>query len=241
MSRIIFGSTAIKHWFPDFREPKDLDVIDTELDYLKYPKGSNEVFNSPTLSTLAPQEYLGKDLLLTIKIAHLSWDIKWDKHMADVQFLLSKDCKLDRVFYHFIFNDFQNVHGKKQVHMDVPETDFFTQSITRSIPHDELHELVKLSSEPMHKLIREDLSKPYCSESLFNQLSEDERLMCAVEEVFVIALERYSDYPIKISRYKALKQLITSMTTGWFNIYLIVNFKKIMEFPLDKLKEIRND
>lgn len=30
MKTLIFGSTASKHWFPDFRDPKDLDVLSPE-------------------------------------------------------------------------------------------------------------------------------------------------------------------------------------------------------------------
>lgn len=243
MPRVIFGSTAIKHWFPTFREPKDLDVIDTDLDYYKYPKGHLEVFNSTTLKMWFddyPTQYCSPNEIYTIKLSHLAWDINWDKHMHDLMFLKSMGCCVIPELLKGLIEDFSAIHGRKKVRMDVPEEQFFTSRISRRLPHDELHELMAFNDYPMHFRIREDLSKPLCSENLWLRLTDTERLQCAVEEVFVIALERYIWYPIKIARYKALKQLITSMTTGWFNVYLIEHFSEIMVYPLDKLEVVRS-
>ena len=92
---IIIGSTAIKFWYPDFkREPKDLDLILYEGEeipkeflekYNKIETLSNPIllqFCKNNLFQISP--YLNPDILYTLKMSHMFWDINWEKHMFDI-------------------------------------------------------------------------------------------------------------------------------------------------------------
>ena len=89
-------------------------------------------------------------------------------------------------------------------------------------------------------MIRKDQNSPLCDEKMFTELSFDDRIKTALEEIHVIATERilvHKNIPLKHARYKALKHLITSMTKGWFNRFLVVNFDHLMYYETETWKQ----
>lgn len=234
--KLIYWSTAIKFWFNDYkREPKDLDIISDEWDintkwieyywidefeYLRY----NNIHH----------KYLDKDLLYTIKLSHLSYDINWDKHMHDVIFLKSKWCKLDKVFYGMLIKARSKIHWTKHIKMWVDNSDFFKWNIKRKYNHDWLHEQFAFYNRPLNEKIREDLNSPLCSELLWDKLSYEDKLKCATEELYVLTCERYifvnKPLPLKFAKTKMLKQMIVSTTSWWFNLFLKENFMELLKF-----------
>ena len=105
MRKVIIGSTAIKHHFPHFpREPKDLDIA------VGFPKEKSrkgiEYLENPLLFKWVSEgeEYLTPNMLLNLKMSHLFFDINWDKHMWDVQFLLKEGYKWDMVIVEELYN-----------------------------------------------------------------------------------------------------------------------------------------
>jgi hypothetical protein len=250
--QLIYGSEAVNHWFPDFpREPKDRDFIVLGVPYNKehhfYEATNNtdntagikfEYFSAKELDYVfeinSDPKYVDPDLLYTIKMSHSFWDVKWDKTIHDILFLQSKGCKLNRELYLKLYQLWTNVHRKKSVNMNKANSEFFKDKITRKFNHDFLHEQFAFYKRPLNETIRPDIDRTWCSEELFNKLSEEDKLKCALEEVYVIAYERFSigNVPIKLSIIKALKQLITTMTKGWFALYLVLHFKEIIRFPI---------
>ena len=245
MKYLIYGSTAIKHFFPDYNhEPKDLDII-TETDN-KYHLDINgckriEQYYLPEFSYIfennKDEEFVDPDFLYTIKMSHLSWDINWDKHMKSAIVLREKGAKLDKTFYDSLMTAWSRVHGKKQVKMNVNNSDFFKENIQRKYDHEYLHEVFSFYDRPLNERIRKDLDSPLCSEELWNKLSEEDKFKCALEELMVLSTERFllsdTKIPINHARTKMLKQMITSTTTGWFNLFLKLNFKRFIDegFP----------
>jgi hypothetical protein len=224
MDNLIFGSTALKHWFPDFpRNPKDLDYIGKGksgkgIEYHFAPSFKHIVkFNSDT-------RYVDPNFLYTIKISHACYDINFDKTMHDIKFMKDKGCKLNYELYESLLEDWSIIHHKKKVKLEGDTDTFFTSKITRKYNHDELHELVKFGDRPLHETIRPNLHSVKCSKLLWDKITHEEKLKCALEEAYVFGIERYLEYPPKIALAKALKQLITSSTTGWFNLFLIDNY-----------------
>ena len=221
---LIFGSCAAKHWFPDFRIPNDFETISPGNQYWIDSFHYLEINNSD------PQ-YVDANFLYTIKVSHAAWNIHWDKTMLDIKFFQNKNCILDMTFFDLLYKDWELLHGKKKVNMNVQNDNFFTSKITRTIAHDKLHEIVKFYDKPLHESIRKDLNSPLCSKELFYNLSKDDRIKCMLEEIHVFILERYSHVKsVNHAKYKALKQLITSSTSGWFNLELILNFQNLMNF-----------
>jgi len=99
---LVIGSSAIKHWYPDFnREPKDVDVISDKRGSSEWITTKNnsdmtfshkriEFLDDPGITKYQSKGYLRPDLILTLKCSHIFWDINWDKHMFDIQFLSIK-------------------------------------------------------------------------------------------------------------------------------------------------------
>lgn len=231
---LIYGSTAIKYWYPDYSKiPKDLDVI-TNKEF----KSSKEIEyywmkEFEYLTENKDWRYVDPNSLLTIKLSHLSYDINWDKHMKDVIFLKSKGCIIDLKFYKILMKWWEKVHWKSKVNLNKINSEFFQKKITRKFDHDWLHEQVAFYDRPLHESIREDLDSPQCSEKLFAALTSKKKLECALEELYVLTLERFifvdKPLPLNFAKTKMLKQMITSTTKWWFNLFLKENFSEILK------------
>jgi hypothetical protein len=93
-------------------------------------------------------------------------------------------------------------------------------------------------------MLRLDPNDVKFSKALWVALSYEDQIKCALEETYVFALERYLEFPPKIAFLKALKQLITSSTKGYFNLFLIDNFFELMYYDKNKYfthyKEVKN-
>ena len=257
MRYLIYGSTAIKHFFPDYnREPKDLDIItETDNKYHLDIQGCNRIeqYYLPEFEYIfennADKEFVDPDFLYTIKISHLSWDINWDKHMKAAIFLEEQGCKLDKELYDSLMIAWQRVHGKKSVKMNVKNSDFFKENIYRKFNHEYLHEQFAFYERPLNERIRKDLDSPLCSEELWNLLCTEDKIRCALEEIYVLAAERYifaqdpeRSWKLEHAVVRTLKNMITSTTSGWFNTFLKLNFNTLRntrpERIVQKIKEL---
>lgn len=230
--KLIIGSTAMRHWFPDFREPKDLDlltpyqikcdkagVIETqwhrEAEFL-IKKSKDPVFADPAL-------------LFSIKVSHAHWNIHWDKTMYDIEFLKRKGVVLDMEVYDRLIPVWEEIHGKKKVNMKQSMDTFFKDAVKRDYDHELLHELVAFYDRPLHEQIRPDHGTAWCSRELFEGLSPDDQARCVLEEILATAIERgrLTNHSGKIERLTAVNKahflLCTSMAKGWFARYLILN------------------
>jgi hypothetical protein len=240
--KLIYGSRAMKHWFKDSREPQDLDYINSD----KLAKSTKDIEHHWTdafqyLMKNKDNKYVDPDFLYTIKVSHAAWDINWDKTMLDINYLQNKGCKLNKTFFNLLIHDWDKIHGTKKVKMNVRNQDFFKSNIKRRFNHEWLHEQFAFFDRPLNERIRKDLNSPLCSNDLWDELTDDEKFKCALEEIFVLTTERYifidRPLPIKTARLKTLKNMITSTTSGWFNLYLIENFESLRTAELDYLKQ----
>ena len=169
--------------------------------------------------------------------------------MSHVIFLKNKGCKLDEELYQMLLKDWAEVHGnKKHIRFNMKKDRFFNKNVERKYNHDWLHEFLAFRDKAWHNYIRPDSESAYCSERLWNGLTLDEKIECALEEIYVIATERFvlpDGIPPKIAKQKALKKLITGMSKGWFNLFLIENFERLIKFNdenwINKLKELKDE
>jgi len=224
----------MKHWFPDWKgEPKDLDIFsrtgdtsrDIEIfwfDAFSYIEDNNNNIDSV---------YVDANLLYTLKVSHAHWNVKWDKTLAHIIFMKEKGCVLNREFYDLLIEQWNETHGKKDFSLNGSNEDFFTEKATRKVPHDTLHELLAFNKRPMHELIREDINSPMCSKLLWDFLSHEDKVKTCLEEIYVIATERFilpKGYSPNRAKYNSFKQLITTMTKGWFPLFMLENAKEIL-------------
>ena len=256
MNYLIYGSAAIKHFFPNYNhEPKDLDIItETDNKYQLDVQGCKRIeqYYLPEFKYIfennRDQEFVDPDFLYTIKISHLSWDINWDKHMKAAIFLEQNGARLDKTLYDSLMIAWSRVHGKKQVRMGVKNSEFFKENIYRKFNHEFLHEKFAFYNRPLNERIRKDLDSPLCSEELWNLLSEEDKIKCAIEEIYVLAAERYifvrepeRSWKLEHAVVKTLKNMITSTTTGWFNLYLKLNFNTLRTYHVPNIVEKINE
>ena len=252
MKYLIYGSAAIKYHFPNYdKELNDLDIITREDNKLHLEiSGCKRIeqYYLPEFEYIFENNrdelYVDPDFLYTIKISHLSWDINWDKHMKAAIFLEEQGCKLDKELYDSLMIAWQRVHGKKSVKMNVKNSDFFKENIYRKFNHEYLHEQFAFYERPLNERIRKDLDSPLCSEELWNLLCTEDKIRCALEEIYVLAAERYifvkedeRSWKLEHAVVKTLKNMITSTTSGWFNLFLKENFNLLRTARLDHIIE----
>ena len=234
MTKILIGSRAIKHHFPDFtREPKDYDYISDEP---KLP-GEDSHWNDGVAAFAAkyPDPIACPDALATLKYSHAFWQIgdSWSKHMYDYWFLTTKKgAVVDMEMVDVLYKQWTIIHGAKKARLSEQNEMFFKKTVERKYVHDSLHEAMKFYYEPMFQKIKVDKSKAAVSRRMFEELSHEDQLKCALEEIYVVALERFlipADFKMhpKSARQEALRLLITSMTKGFFPRFMVTHWNEL--------------
>jgi len=171
MEKLIYGSVAAKHWFSDFREPKDLDYICKDNSQrtrdIEYHWADSFQY---VIDNNVDPKYVDADFLYTIKFSHAAWDVRWTKTMKDIRFFKDKGCRIDWQLYSMLLKDWAVIHGKKKVNLNKENKEFFNKNITRVYDHDWLHGFLAFNEEPMHTRIRKT-EKPLCYKDLWDKLS----------------------------------------------------------------------
>ena len=215
---LLIGSSAIKYHYPDFPiVPKDIDYAvslrrsnDKGVEYLY-----NDVIGD--LNGIA-----SPDVLYTLKISHvIGWDIKWEKHMFDIQFLKKKGCLLDRNLFERLYK-FWNLQNSinNRSNLDMSAKDFFNNAL--KTPHDYYHTL--LNPTPIYTKILKDGAEVDVSEEKFNKLTFEEKCDLVREEVMVMAYERYKNVNYMSAYSKMLKKFIINHSPLWEGLFIIENF-----------------
>ena len=245
---LIIGSEALLHWYSDSeisddyfsrfirnRTTKDIDVITDVIDISELPKETitgkrfeyhwDEDFKILDEINVGAR-YIDKDLLYTLKVSHAKYNINWMKHMIDIGFMNYMGCKIHEEFFSVAEGVWKKRHTRPKIDLKKTNEEFFVDGVSRKQEHDKLHDMLKFYDCPMYEKIKDDKSMAYCSETLFNELSYQDKLLTCLEEIYVIATERYLDKKqqnFKEAKLKAYKNLVISMTDGFFNRFLIEN------------------
>lgn len=228
----------MKFWFPEAREPKDIDFINPNSQLMSREENNLWIPEFEEILKINKNpKYIDPDLLLNLKSSHFGYDIHWQKTAADILFLKSKGCRLDRELYKSLAEGWKRVHGEKWAKLkDKKAGEFFADNVIRKYVHDDIHEAVAVYDEPLYYRMLERRDSVKCLESKFNEISFEDQILLTKEEVWVTALERYlipsdfTDSP-KLAYAKSLKKLITTMSgggaKGWFKLFMIDNFDKL--------------
>lgn len=230
---MLIGSKAIKHWFPDFnREPKDTDYA---VSGVTRSESGVEYLHNPFLSGWGIAD---PDTLYTLKISHcVGWNIKWDKHVFDIQFLKSKGCKLNWKLFHKLYGFWNTVHEKnKRSDLDMTGKEFFDNAI--QTPHDYYHTI--LNPVPSYTKILADGAEVAVSEKKFDILSHNERCNIVREEIMVMAYERYKDKGYRLAYSVMLKKFIRNHAPLWEAVFILENYIELHK-PLINYIKILDD
>jgi hypothetical protein len=152
--------------------------------------------------------------------------------MFDIHFFQKKGCELDEELFGVLHKQWAIIHGPKRAKLSEQNEMFFKKTVERKYVHDSLHEAMKFYDEPMFQKIKIDKSKAAVSRKMFEELSHEDQLKCALEEIYVVALERFlipADFKMhpKAARQEALRLLITSMTKGFFPRFMVTNWNEL--------------
>lgn len=238
MTTLIVGSVAAKHWFSDWREPKDVDAF-TDKDQIDVSmitdcdlKGDifwDERLRDPihTGGVATPDE------LYTIKHSHAYWELKnnsWGKHMADLLDLKRRGAKLIPEWHDVLYKVWEDLHGKKQVDLTQESDEFFTDAVKRIYDHDSIHHSVAYTpGKPIYdeclkdgKSVQMDMAKVWA-------MPHERIVQMFREEIYVTALERLvipNDYKYSPgAAYQwALRRTITSLTKGKSAQFIVSHF-----------------
>jgi hypothetical protein len=241
---MLVGSSAAKIWFPEFREPKDIDYF--------YPgeKDDGETFWHERLADVASGRWVAfPDELYTIKVSHIFWDLRnnsWGKHFNDILFFQSKGCKLVPSFYEDLYPIWEERYGKKAGNLNVPANMFFNDNVTRKYEHDSIHASVAYGESPLFEQILRDGSDVAVDRSKFDQLPYEDKLNLVREEVYATALERYlipADYKMspKLAYHNALKKTITSFWKGDWALFIALNALELKSPDVNYLERHLNN
>lgn len=254
---LIIGSVALSHWVELDRPPGDIDIMSQNLPFQPSPCPSkllleNTWFGDASEYMLKHSKhdvFLDLNFLFTLKVSHAAWDIKWEKTMFHIYLMKQAGAELDYTLLKMLRQHWESVHSKKRVMMDKTNGEFFADAVNRKINHDELHKIVAAPFRPANEKMREDLNSPLFSSKLWIESCFRDKMNCAIEETAVIAIERYVDFDITRKSHvmqaisKAFKNLVTTMTYGDFNIFLIVNAQEIKSgaqiIVEEKLSEVK--
>lgn len=106
-----FGSRLIKKYFPDFREPNDIDWVTNDISEIR--NNLEELFRNKKeyyFIPCTPNREMTPDEIYTLKVSHAIYDIKWEKTMSDIRFLQIKGCKIITSFLRELRKYWISVH-----------------------------------------------------------------------------------------------------------------------------------
>lgn len=252
---VIIGSTAMKFWFPECREPKDIDIVgeiplelihsfpqDKKIEYLENPileaRYNRKIdYNHGCLDKYVPW-YITPDDLYTLKISHvIGWDLNWEKHMYDIQFLKKKGCILNIDLCYQFYSFWNTIHNKnKRSDLEMTADEFFNNAVKSDYDHDYLHTLI--NSYPTFNKVLKDGEEVEVDQHKFNNLSFEDKCNLVTEEVMIMAFERFKDMDYRTAYSKMLKKFIINHAPIWEAIFIIENFVELHKPKFNFIKHI---
>lgn len=242
------GSTAMKFHYPDFRDPKDIDLLMSEekpegYDIVRLLQESNpdhkiDTFVDERLAQWHWGYFATPDELLTLKISHSFWEINrssqnWDKHANDIRFLQKNGAKFIRELYDILLPIWKEKYGKNRVNLNKKADDFFDDAVNRKYDHDSLHESVAYTpGHALYKDILKEDSDVLVDNDKFWALPLDVQLRTVREEIYATALERIlipNDYKTspRGAYWWALRRTATSLFKGEWALFLMLHLDEL--------------
>jgi len=185
------------------------------------------------------------DVLYTLKLSHSIRDIKYDKTILDIDFMIWKGAKKIPNLLKDLLDYWDVIHWKRKTAYFMKENEnFFEDKVKRLMPHDDLHYLMKLNDVEMYKIAKKNDSLAIINMEMFFNLTKEQQLDMIKEEVGVIALERYMfswiTKNIESAIPKAMKDLIIRMFWPITAMFVVENYREIRKSKKmrEKMKEI---
>lgn len=209
-------SQRIKQLYEDFREPNDID-------YIWYGKSSKWI-EYHQMIPIYKQELSGDDLY-TLKVSHTIRKKNFIKHIKDCIFLKNKWCKLTSdLNYLLAYRDWYH-WPRIKFNFNQDNESFFKDNVTRKYDHDWLHEATCFWEKPAYEAIKDDLLLADVNLQKFAESNNKD--IIAMEEVLVIALERYNNKNAQTAIHLAAEKCITGLYPDQIAIYCVDNYQRL--------------
>jgi hypothetical protein len=237
--KYLIGSQAIKNIFPDFsREPKDFDyLVQTKQPTLRQEGLIEEYHVNQPLYNYISKNGINADVLFTLKVSHIFWDIFWSKHMFDIVFLKEHGAKLIKPLFYELYDYWNQIHGKNhRSDLSMTGDDFFDNALTK-YDHDVLHTYI--TPTPTYFKVLKDGADVDVSEEKFNKLSFEEKISLTREEVYVMAFERLFNRDYRVAYNWMLKKFIMNHAPMWQALFIIENYRIIQKCPINYVEIIQ--
>lgn len=239
MVKILIGSAALKHHYPDFtREPKDIDYIVEDSFMFPREKGIEYLENPIIVDLFRHEEVLNPDALLTLKLSHMFWDNSWEKHLYDIHFLVLKGARYDQFILRNLIEYWEETLPKIQrSNLNSTREEFFTNAVNKDMyEHDYLHTL--LNPEPMYTRLLKDGAEVELEEEKWWRMPDIDKLEVVREEVYCMSYERYNGKLHYVPAFKKqLKSCIIHHFPKYISIFALLNYPTL-ERPLYNYMEL---
>lgn len=246
MTKIVIGSTAARYHFPDWREPKDLDIFtdeDIPGDNFWHP-ALHRWFGHSEDRMATPNE------LYTIKASHMGWELKngsWRKHAFDVYKFQQAGAQIEQPLYEILYEVWTEKHGPKRVNLNLEPKEFFNAHVYRPYDHDSLHDSVAFEpGVPLYTKILQDDHPVMVDRDKWNALPYQDQLNMVREEAYATALERFMipskyEYSARKAYDWSIQKTITSFSKGWWCDFAIANWQHFVRPNMDYVQHHLNN
>jgi hypothetical protein len=182
--------------------------------------------------------------LAAIKRSHLWRRLDFTKNIIQYQLMDHDFNGVDRDFIGRRSKLIEEAFPQPTAPQNVSNREFFKDNVQRVFTHDDIHPIVAHYKIPIYEMLKSDHSKAECESDLWHDLSNVNKDRAVLEEIYVIALERWlipsriegKKYPYKLALYKALEKCCTTLGEGFFRDHAIDNWARIVEqFDFSKL------
>lgn len=246
MTLTLIGSRAMRHWFPDAREPgRDWDYHGPTGSLWASEDTPIDLFTDERLAAWNWGPIATPDELYTLKISHAFWEIngprEWDKHAADTIFLERKGAKLIRDLYDILVPIWKERYRRNPTNLNQSAGDFFNDAVDRKYDHDSLHESVAYGDRPLYESILKDGSDVAVDNSKFWAMDFDTQIMLVREEIYATALERilipnnYKGSP-RAAYVWALRRTVISLFKGEWALFVMLHLDRLMAPDCDYMQ-----
>lgn len=179
------------------------------------------------------------DWLFTLKSSHkyLKDSPHFDKTMRDYH-LMKHDLKCQITDKEWHKAREKATYLRPRPRLNRSKKDFFSgDGVEYKYDHDTIHRAIAkygFNDQPAYRYYMKDGAEVMSDRKKWKALSEEMRMRGAIEETYVLALER-SQIPYRndidpIDSFKiALSKVCTSITSGWFRAYCYENYYKILD------------
>lgn len=230
----IIGSRAMQRIgvLPDDYPVKDFDILVPES-FGWQSNSDRDVVSLPDDLYALLDDYLWEDQVLcldaqyTLRLSHMAWDIKWEKHKRYALMLYRAGASVIPELYGKLKTHWESVNGSKDfLSLKQDKKEFFNDHVDYIYDHDYLHELVAYPREPMYRRCLKGGEQVLIDKGKFDRLPFQQQLQMFREEITVICAERWmipKGYSFNQAWNWALKKTVTSLTKGWAADFIIHN------------------